>query len=305
MFDSYSYGAPGPDGLPFLFYQQFWEIVKGDLLELFEEFYRGSLEIHRLNYAILSLAPKEQDATSMKKFRPISLINCILKIFTKVMTNRFSLVKLRLIASNQSAFIKGRYILESVVTAHEILHSVHSSKEKGLVLKLDYEKAFDKVNLDFLVELLTLRGFGPQIISWIKQFILGGSVGVKVNGVEGPYFKTGKSLRQGDSLSPILFNFVVDFLTIMLCKVASLDLIQGLCPDACLGGVICLQYADDTILFVQNDLEKAKTLKCVLTDLTCSKNVSGMKIYYSKSEIIPFVWSWWNYNLLLLLLAVQ
>jgi hypothetical protein len=69
----------------------------------------------------------------MNKFRPISLLNCSYKIFTKVLTNKIGLVAYRLIASNQTSFIKGRYILESVVTAHEILHDMHSSKQKGYI----------------------------------------------------------------------------------------------------------------------------------------------------------------------------
>ena len=68
----------------------------------------------------------------------------------------------RLISEAQSAFVRGRFILESVVTAHEIVHKVHSTGRKGLMFKIDYEKAYDKVNLDFLYEILALRGFGPR-----------------------------------------------------------------------------------------------------------------------------------------------
>ena len=80
-----------------------------------------------------------------------------------MITTRFGVILDSLIAPNQTAFIKGRYILKSVVTAHEVLHSVHHGKQEGIVLKLDYEKAFDKVDLDFLDALLIKRGFGPKI----------------------------------------------------------------------------------------------------------------------------------------------
>ena len=113
---------------------------------MFEVFHQGELAIHRLNFAMLTLTPKEADASSMKIFRPISLLNCSFKIFTKVLTNRLVGILQRLVASNQSAFLKGRYILESVVTTHEVLHSIHSSKRQGLVLKLDYEKAYDMIS---------------------------------------------------------------------------------------------------------------------------------------------------------------
>jgi hypothetical protein len=94
----------------------------------------------------------------MNKFRPISLLNCSYKIFTKVLTNRFGVVVDRLIASNQTTFIRGRYILKSVVRPHEVIHYVHSGKQQGVVLKLAYEKAYDKVNWDFLSEVLE-KGF--------------------------------------------------------------------------------------------------------------------------------------------------
>ena len=101
------------------------------------------------------------------------------------------------------------FILESVVTTHEVLHSVHQSNSPGIVLKLYYEKDFGKVNLDFLEEILSRRNFGTKWIRWIKMITLGGSVGVKINGVEGGFFTTSKGLRKGDPLSPLLFNLVV------------------------------------------------------------------------------------------------
>ena len=81
VFGSYADGAPGPDGLPFLFYQVFWEIVKKDLMGLFKAFENGDLNIGRINYATVVLIPKENEAKSLKKFRPISLLNCSFKIF--------------------------------------------------------------------------------------------------------------------------------------------------------------------------------------------------------------------------------
>jgi hypothetical protein len=200
-------GPPGPDGLSFMFYQCFWDLIKHDLINLFEDWFEGDLDTFRLNFAMITLTPKENDAREMKKFRPISLLNCSFKIFTKVLTNRIAKILNRLISFQQSAFIKGRFILESVVTAHEIIHEVHSKKSQGLVFKIDYEKAYDRVNLDFLYEILVGRGFGPKIIQMIKQVTQGGSVGVKLNDVEGDFFLTGKGLRQGDPLAPPVIQF--------------------------------------------------------------------------------------------------
>jgi hypothetical protein len=130
-----------------------------DILHMFDDFFKGQLDLFRLNFAMLTLIPKVEEASEMKNFRPISLLNCSFKIFSKVLTIRLEKVCQRLIAKEQSAFIRGRYILESVVIAHEVLHSIHKSKTPGVVLKLDYEKAYDRVNLDFLFESLKLRGW--------------------------------------------------------------------------------------------------------------------------------------------------
>jgi hypothetical protein len=92
------------------------------------------------------------------------LLNCSFKFFTKAITNRFAKVMNRLISQCQSAFIRGRFILESVVTAHEIIHEIHTKKEQGLVFKIEYKKAYDKVNLYFLYEVLGPRGFSVKFI---------------------------------------------------------------------------------------------------------------------------------------------
>ena len=138
---SYASGAPGPDGLSFLFYQHFWEVIKHDFMALVTDFENGTLDVQRLNYSIVTLIPKEPDAKNMRKFRPICLSNCSVKIFSKAMTNRVAPVGDRLLSPCQSAFVRGIFILESVVTAHEAIHQVHKSNEPGIVLKLDYEKA--------------------------------------------------------------------------------------------------------------------------------------------------------------------
>jgi hypothetical protein len=90
VFGFYADGAPGPDGLSFMFYQKNWDIVKFDLLEMFDDWFEDRLDIYRLNFAMITLIPKEEDARSMKKFRPISLVNCSFKIFTKAVTNRYA-----------------------------------------------------------------------------------------------------------------------------------------------------------------------------------------------------------------------
>jgi len=130
-------------------------------MSLVKEFESGHLNLDRLNYAMITLIPKEHEAKVLKKFRPISLLNCSFKIFSKALNNRLIKVADRLISPNQTMFIKGRFILESVVTVHEIIHYIHKNKQSGVILKLDYEKAYDRVSWAFLDDMLESRGFGP------------------------------------------------------------------------------------------------------------------------------------------------
>lgn len=153
------------------------------------------MDLCRLNFAMITLIPKVEGASNMKFFRPISLINCSFKIFSKILTLRLGKVSDRLVAKSQSAFIKGRYILESVVVAHELVHSVKNSGQPGVILKLDHEKAYDRVNWDFLFEILKARGFSQTWICWIENLVIGGSIGVNLNGEESSFFRPGKGLR--------------------------------------------------------------------------------------------------------------
>ena len=189
---------------------------------------------------MLTLIPKVDNANNMKFFRSISLINFSFKIFSKVLTLRLGKICTRLVAANQSAFIKDRYILESVVVAHEIVHSIHSSHVPGVVLKLDYEKAYDRVSWDFLFEVLKTRNFSPVWTNWMELLVKGGSVGVNMNGEESSFFSPGKELRQGDPISPFLFNLVVVALNRMLEKAARGGLIKGLLTDFTPNGIISL-----------------------------------------------------------------
>jgi hypothetical protein len=107
---------------------------------LIRGFEMGKINIDRLNYAMIILIPKEKNAKTLKKFRPISLINCSFKKISKAINNRLEQITDRLLAPNQTAFVRGRFILESVVSAHEIIHSAVMGKEKGIVVKLTMRK---------------------------------------------------------------------------------------------------------------------------------------------------------------------
>ena len=134
------------------------------------------------------------------------------------------------ISQTQSAFIPGRYILDAAVVLHETLHEINKKKLNAVVLKLDFEKAYDKVKWPFLQQALRIKGFSPQWCSWIQKVTTKGFVAVKVNNDIGHFFHTKKGVRQGDPLSPLLFNLAADFLAILINRAKTNGLISRVIP---------------------------------------------------------------------------
>jgi hypothetical protein len=277
--------APGPDGLPAEFFKDFWDIIKKDIMKLFEDFFKGKLDIKRLNYGVVTLIPKVDKAIDMKNFRPICLLNVCYKMITKVLNNRLSNCITKVISDNQFGFIKGRYILDGVVALHEIIHEVKKKKQDGIILKIDFEKAYDKVNWHFLYKMLEIKGFGEKWGDWVMKTVSGGKVVVRTNNLTGPFFSTHKGVRQGDPLSPLLFNIVADGLSCMIKRTQEVGLLVDLVPHIIENGCACLQYADDTIFLLQDNPMYARNLKFVLV---LFEQMSGLKINFHKSEILCF-----------------
>jgi hypothetical protein len=145
-------------------------------MDLVRGFEKEEVNVARVNYAMIILLPEEEEAISLRKFRPISLINCSFKIISKTLNNRLESICNRLLASNQTSFVRGRFILESVVSTYEIIHEAARNKDKGIILKLDYEKVYDRVNWDFFEEMLVSRGFGRRWRDWILNMVKGVSL---------------------------------------------------------------------------------------------------------------------------------
>ena len=145
------------------------------------------------------MVPKIKEANTIKQYRPICLLNVDYKGITNALTVRFSPVAGKLIGEMQSGFLEERNILEGVLILHEVVHELERSGRKGLILKIDFEKAYDRVRWDFLKEVMNVKGLPDEWISWVVQT-------VQVNGHRGKYFRTFLGLRQGDPLSPLMFN---------------------------------------------------------------------------------------------------
>jgi hypothetical protein len=132
--------------------------------------------------------------------------------------------------------------------------------------------------------------------------VTGGSVGIKVNDDVGPYFQTKRGLRQGDPMSPILFNIVADMLALLINRAKNDGQISGVVPHLINDGLSILQYADDTIIFIDHNPEQAKNLKLLLCAF---EQLSGLKINFHKSEVFCYgAAKRWNLFILLSLVVM-
>lgn len=129
---------------------------------------------------------------------------------------------------------------------------------------------------------MRLKNFHSTFIDWVRKITEGGRVSISINGGTGPIFKTFRGLRQGDPLSPILFNLVGDALSVVLENACRNGVLEGLVPNLVPGGLTHLQYADDTILFTKASEDNVLALKFLLY---CFEEMSRMKINYRKSEV--------------------
>jgi hypothetical protein len=139
------------------------------------------------------------------------------------------------------------------------------------------------VNREFLITMMTNRGFSLRWIYILKSLLDNGFVGVRINNENSDFFLTGRGVRKSDPISPILFNFVADVFTRILMRAAGHGQIRGLLQSLNGTGVISLQYADDTLLLLENNLAVTRNLKWMLS---CFEQLSGMRINFHKCDLI-------------------
>ena len=219
--------------------------------------------------------------------RLISLVGSLYKNFSKVLANRIKRVMGLIISKSQNVFVEGRQILDAALIANEAVDSVLRRKEKGILCKLDIEKAYDHIRWDFLLQTLERMGFGPKWIRWIHWCISTTSFSVMFNGSLARFFRSSRGLRQGDPLSPYLFVIGMEVLSCLLKRAVEGNFISGCrLGNKEVGEMVIshLLYADDTIIFCE---AKSEQLMCLRWTLMWFEAFSGLKINLNKSEIIP------------------
>jgi hypothetical protein len=151
--------APGPDGFTVEFFKACWEVVKHDVYGVVEDSRRSTSILKALNATMITLIPKENEARTPDRYRPIALCNVVYKIISKVIANRLKPLLPTLISQEQAGFVEGRQILDNIIHAHELIHTLKIQRRGGMIIQLDLAKAYDKISWHYMVKTLEAFGF--------------------------------------------------------------------------------------------------------------------------------------------------
>jgi hypothetical protein len=278
--------APGPDGMPSIFYKKFWDVVGEKVSKEVLDVLRGGPMPENWNDTCVVLIPKVKDPESMKDLRPISLCNVVYKIVSKMLANRLKQILPEIISPNQSAFVPGRLITDNILVAYECTHFMKNKRggqEGYAAVKLDMSKAYDRVEWHFLEMMMRKLGFAEVWIHLVMRCITSVRYQVRINGECTDVIIPERGLRQGDPLSPYLFLICAECFSSMLNRAEIEGSLQGvrICNGA--PSINHLLFADDSLVLIKATKDSARTLQNILQ---LYEVCSGQTINFDKSSVM-------------------
>ncbi|XP_039020242.1 uncharacterized protein LOC120152010 [Hibiscus syriacus] len=274
--------SPGPDGYNPFFYKVAWPIIGVDFTTTVRYCFDNSFILPAFNSTAVVIVPKVPNPSLVKDFRPISCCIVIYKTITRILVKRLSVVFPDMVTKNQTAFVKGRNIVDNTLLAQEIVRGYNRKNiSPRCTLKIDLQKAFDSLDWNFILVTLKALGLPEKFIGWIGACFSKPSYSIMFNGSLVGYFRGGRSVRQGDPLSPYLFVLAMNVLSNLL-NVAALRGIFKFHPKCKRIGLTHLCFADDLLIFCEASID---SIIGVQTVLDVFYSFSGLKLNINKCEM--------------------
>ena len=237
--------SPGNDGLTVEFYKAFFDILQNDLKQLYEEISQKRKMPDSMRQAVITCIYKKGNMQNITNWRPISLLNYDYKIYTKVIATILQGSLEDIIDSEQTAAIRGRSIIENLQLNRDIISYANLNNLEAAIITLDQEKAFDKVDRQFLFKILQKFGYGPKLIAKIETIYKDIEAQVKINGYLSHFFSVIRGVRQGCPLSMILYILLAE---VFIQNIKQNDNIKGITVE---GREIKISaFADNTTLYI-------------------------------------------------------
>ena len=241
-----------------------------------DSYKKGALTTSQKQGLITCLPKSGKARNLLKNWRPISLLNTTYKLISLCITNRLRLD--RIISIEPKGYLSGRSIADCTRVMYDTIFECENNRINGLILLVDFEKAFDSLSWNYIHKSLEKFNFGPNFRKWISLFQSGSNSRVILNGHLSNSFTLQRGCRQGDPISPYLFILCSEFLTLALKN------------DINMEGIIinnkerkCSQYPDDTSVFLK---ATEKNLRNCLKVLNWFYQVSGPQINIQKTKVI-------------------
>ena len=270
--------TPGTDGLTTDFYKFFWPKIKQIVYDSIIFAFKSSKLSIEQRRGILSIIPKKsKDLRYLKFWRPLTLLNTDYKIITKLLAIRLQKVLPSIINMDQSGYLKGRYIGDNIRTIFDTMQYTMNNQIPGMMVLLDFEKAFDSISWPFLQEALKAFNFGLAFRKWVQILYSDPECCVVNNWYSSSFFNPSRGIRQGCPISALLFLLVVEIMALHIRQSKS---IEGIKVEGC--SIKITQLADDTTLF----LKDTPSLRSVFSFLDRFNRCSGLKLNRSKTEIM-------------------
>jgi len=280
VWDCDSFKSPGPDGINFDFIKRFWDFLKNDFMKFLAEFHRNGKLSKRVNSTFIALILKVTSPQRLNDFWTISLVGCLYKVLAKVFANRLCCVIGSVVYDSQLAFVKGKQILDGILIANEAVDKVRRMGKELLMFKVDFQKAYDSVDLKYLDSVMVNMNFPTIWRKWIYECIRTSTTSVLVNGSPTEEFPIGRGLRQGDPLSPFLFLLAAEGFNVLMNALVDAQMFHGFgVGQRSKVRLTHLQFADDTLIIGEKSWLNVRAMRAVLL---LFEEVSGLRVNFHK-----------------------